>query len=144
MKKRRSIRHFWENARGFLVTLLLAGMAVGRSDAGESDQWRDKMEPIVPQGYLCRHTATPILVDGKLDDAAWTDAAWTSDFVDIQDRARPKPRFRTRAKMLWDDDYLYIAAELEEPHVWGTLTNHDSVIFQDPDFEVFMNPDGDT
>jgi hypothetical protein len=30
-----------------------------------------------------------------------------------------------------------------EPHVWGTLTNHDAVIFQDPDFEVFIDPDGD-
>ena len=45
--------------------------------------------------------------------------------------------------MLWDDKYFYIAAELEEPHVWGTLTKHDSVIFQDNDFEVFIDPDGD-
>ena len=45
--------------------------------------------------------------------------------------------------MLWDDDFFYIAAALEEPHVWATLTEHDSVIFQDPDFEVFLDPDGD-
>jgi hypothetical protein len=45
--------------------------------------------------------------------------------------------------MLWDDDYFYVGAELEEPHVWGTLTEHDSVIFQDNDFEVFIDPDGD-
>jgi predicted esterase len=102
------------------------------------------MEPIVPQGYLCRHATTPILVDGKLDEAAWAEAPWTADFVDIQGSAKPKPRFRTRAKLLWDDEYLYIAAELEEPHVWATLTQHDSVIFQDPDFEVFIDPDGDT
>jgi predicted esterase len=128
----------------FLVVLLLAGAAVWQCRAGECDEWRQKMAPIVPQGYLCRHTATPISVDGKLDEAAWADAPWTTDFVDIQGDARPKPRFRTRAKLLWDDDYLYIAAELEEPHVWATLTQHDSVIFQDPDFEVFIDPDGDT
>jgi predicted esterase len=102
------------------------------------------MAPIVPRGYLCRHTATPIVIDGKLDDAAWADAPWTADFVDIQGQSMPKPRFRTRAKLLWDDDYLYIAAELEEPHVWATLTQHDSVIFEDPDFEVFLNTTGDT
>ncbi len=45
--------------------------------------------------------------------------------------------------MLWDDQYFYIAAELKEPHVWGTLTEHDSVIFHDNDFEVFVDPDGD-
>ena len=52
----------------------------------------------------------------------------------------PTPRFRTRVKMLWDDKYLYIAAELEEPNVTGTLTKHDSVIFKDNDFEVFIKP----
>ena len=40
-------------------------------------------------------------------------------------------------------DYFYVAAEMEEPHVWGTLTEHDSVIFHDNDFEVFIDPDGD-
>jgi hypothetical protein len=28
--------------------------------------------------------------------------------------------------------------------VWATLTEHDSVIFHDPDFEVFIDPNGDT
>ena len=33
---------------------------------------------------------------------------------------------------------------MEEPDVWGTLTARDSVIFHDNDFEVFIDPDGDT
>jgi hypothetical protein len=45
--------------------------------------------------------------------------------------------------MLWDDAYLYIGAELQDPHVWGTLTKRDTVIFHDNDFEVFLDPDGD-
>jgi len=112
--------------------------------ADQRAEWHDKMAVITPLGYLCRHTATPIRIDGVLNDAAWTNAPWTSDFADIEGAAKPKPRFRTRAKLLWDDDYLYLAAELEEPHVWGTLTNHDAIIFSDPDFEVFIDPDGDT
>jgi len=76
-------------------------------------------------------------------DPAWQLAAWTHDFVDIEGDLRPKPTYRTRAKMLWDDQYFYVAAELEEPHIWATLTQHDSVIFQDNDFEVFIDPDGD-
>ena len=46
--------------------------------------------------------------------------------------------------MLWDDEYFYVAAEMEEPDLWGTLTERDSVIFHDNDFEVFIDPDGDT
>src|SRR5262245_31385090 len=98
---------------------------------------------IEARGYVCYRTSRPIVLDGKLDDEAWQAAPWTDDFVDIEGDKKPKPRFRTRVKMLWDDDCLYIAAEMEEPHVWATLTQHDSVIFRDNDFEVFLDPDGD-
>jgi hypothetical protein len=97
-----------------------------------------------PKRYNCVRTSVPIHVDGKLNDAAWKRAAWTDWFVDIRGASQPKPRFRTRMKMLWDDNYLYVAAELTEPDVWATLTQHDSVIFRDNDFEVFLNPTGDS
>ncbi len=46
--------------------------------------------------------------------------------------------------MLWDDDYFYFAAKLAEPDIWATLTVRDAVIFYDNDFEIFIDPDGDT
>src|ERR1043165_6993347 len=125
-----------------LIGLVLFLPAIGLAD--DHTDWREKMKPISPRGYSCRHTTAPIKVDGLVDEAAWANAPWADDFVDILGDARPKPRLRTRAKLLWDDDYLYVAAELEEPHVWATLTNHDSVIFNDPDFEVFVDPRGET
>jgi Carbohydrate family 9 binding domain-like len=96
-----------------------------------------------PRGYVCCRATQPIRIDGQIDDEAWQAAPWSEPFVDIEGDKRPRPRFRTRMKMLWDDEQLYIAAELEEPHVWATLTKHDSVIFHDNDFEVFLDPDGD-
>ena len=33
---------------------------------------------------------------------------------------------------------------MEEPHVWGKLTERDAVIYKDNDFEIFLDPDGDT
>lgn len=97
----------------------------------------------VPKGYICYRATSPIVVDGRLDDKAWEAAPWTDDFVDIEGDAKPRPPLRTRAKMLWDDDYLYVGAYLDEPHVWATLTEHDSVIYHDNDFEIFIDPDGD-
>jgi hypothetical protein len=98
---------------------------------------------VSPKGYVAYRASKPVRIDGKLDDPAWLAAPWTVDFVDIEGDRRPPPRFRTRAKMLWDDDYFYIGADLEEPHVQATLMRHDSYIFQDDnDFEVFLNPDG--
>jgi hypothetical protein len=94
--------------------------------------------------YDCPRATGPVVIDGRIDDAAWKTAPWTGYFVDIEGDRRPRPRFRTRAKMLWDENFFYIAAEIEEPHVWGTLTRHDSIIFRDNDFEVFIDPNGDT
>jgi hypothetical protein len=96
-----------------------------------------------PRSYACRKTSSAIRVDGRLDDTGWRRTAWTSAFVDIEGPVKPRPRFRTRAKMLWDESHFYVAAEMEEPHVWATLADHDSVIFRDNDFEVFLNPSGD-
>ena len=96
-----------------------------------------------PENYIC-YKADQITIDGNLDENSWESAEWTNDFVDIEGELKPLPLHRTRAKMLWDDNYLYIAAELTEPHIWAKLIQRDTVIFYDNDFEVFIDPDGDT
>ena len=101
------------------------------------DGWR----PAMARRYVAPKLKTPPTIDGDLDADVWRDVPWTDDFGDIADG--PKPRLRTRVKMAWDDRCLYVAAELEEPHVWATLTERDSVIFHDNDFEVFVDPDSD-
>lgn len=93
--------------------------------------------------YDAPRAAQPVTIDGKMDEAAWQAAPWTPSFVDIEGDAKPKPRFKTRAKMTWDDQYFYIAAEMEEPDLWATYDKHDMVIFHEHDFEAFFDPDGD-
>jgi hypothetical protein len=97
----------------------------------------------LPRGYVAYRAGEPITIDGKLDEKIWKAVPWTETFLDIEGDLKPVPRLATRAKMLWDDEYFYVAAQLEEPHVWGTITKHDAVIFQDNDFEIFIDPDGD-
>mgnify|MGYP001064617001 FL=1 len=100
--------------------------------------------PLPPRVYVCHRTPQPIIVDGIPGEASWQKADWTEPFVDIEGSTAPKPRFATRVKMLWNDEYFYFAAELEEPDVWATLTARDSIIYRDNDFEIFVDPDGDT
>ncbi len=96
-----------------------------------------------PENYLCYHAENPITIDGRIEETDWVSAPWTNDFVDIEGDLKPRPTHRTRAKMLWDDEYFYFAAVLEEPHLWATLTQRDTIIFMDDDFEIFIDPDGD-
>lgn len=100
--------------------------------------------PFAPPNYVCYRASSPLKIDGHLEETDWKRARWTEDFLDIEGESRPKPRFRTRAKMLWDDNYFYVAADLEEKDVWATLTERDSIIYLDNDFEVFIDPDGDS
>ncbi|MGM9758727.1 MAG: carbohydrate-binding family 9-like protein [Parabacteroides sp.] len=100
--------------------------------------------PLNPPTYVCYKAPNAIRVDGKLDPAEWDAIPWTDEFVDIEGDKRPKPDFPTRVKMAYDEQGMYFAALLEEPHVWATLTEHDCVIFHDNDFEIFIDPTGDT
>ncbi|MGE5680763.1 MAG: carbohydrate-binding family 9-like protein [Bacillota bacterium] len=97
-----------------------------------------------PRHYICYRTDMELNIDGKLDEAIWQKAAWTELFADIEGEIKPLPRLKTRAKMLWDDKFLYIAAELEDPDLWATLKQKDTFIYNDNAFEVFIDPDGDT
>jgi hypothetical protein len=129
--------------------VLLAGLVVAAAVAavpgrGAPPKDEDMTGPFPhPKGYVCHRATGPVAIDGRPTDAAWAAAPWSDPFVDIEGDRRPAPRHRTRVKMLWDDAALYFAAELDEPHVWATLTDHDAVIFRDNDFEVFLDPDGD-
>ncbi len=128
-----------------LIALMVCAATSARAARGDEPPRLDGSPRATPhpKGYVCLRAARPVAIDGRLDDDVWKNAAWTDNFVDIEGAVKPAPRFATRVKMLWDDTYFYIAAELREPHVWATLTKHDAVIFQDPDFEVFIDPDGD-
>ena len=118
-----------------------------RSDESAARNHEAPLRPAIewaPRYYEAVRVDGPVQLDGLLDDAAWSAANWTEDFTDIEGPSRPVPFLRTRAKLMWSDHALWIGAELEEPHVWGTLTERDAVIYMDDDFEVFIDPDGDT
>ncbi len=95
---------------------------------------------MMPPTYVCGRTDTPPVIDGKGDEAVWRQARELSPFKDIEGGKIPH---QCRVRMLWDDAYLYILADMDEPHLRATKTEHDSIIYHDPDFEVFIDPDGD-
>lgn len=95
-----------------------------------------------PRSYTCHKLTGKLNIDGRLNEKAWQKAESTQPFVDISGEDFPKPKYETTAKMLWDDDYLYIGATLEDPDIQARLTQRDTIIYHDNDFEVFIDPDG--
>ncbi len=126
---------------GRLFPVLLALLAMALPSLAET--FKVPETPWNPRVSVCPRTSAALTIDGLLDEPAWVATPFTDDFVDIRGKAAGEPRYRTHAKLLWNDTWLYIGAELFEPHVWATLTARDAVIYHDNDFEVFLDPDGD-
>jgi hypothetical protein len=52
--------------------------------------------------------AAPV-IDGTIDDPAWEQGVWEGDLVQYEPYENATPSFDTRFKILYDDNYLYIA-----------------------------------
>lgn len=120
----------------FLLLLAVEGAAADVATRGPAAVAEDL------RTYQCHRAGEEMVIDGKAGEAAWSRAPWSQPFVDIAGSERPAPPVQTRFKMLWDERFLYVYAELEEPHVWATLTKKNSMIYRDNAFEIFLDPAG--
>jgi hypothetical protein len=116
-----------------LLILLLAAASAW----AQSQELPTRALPPVPL-YEVKRAATPITVDGKVDDAAWRTAN-VMEFQfpwDFQTGAKQK----TRARVLWDDQYLYVSYEAEDTDITAPHTQRDDPTYQDDAVEIFINP----
>lgn len=102
---------------------------------------QNKTNSIIPKTYVANYTEKPINIDGLEFEASWKNAPYSDLFIDIE--GIKKPKHNTQVKMLWNKDYIYFFATLEDPHIWGNLKQRDTIIFHNNDFEIFIDPDGD-
>ena len=109
-------------------------------EAGGMGPFPDGAFSPYPRQYVAYRVGTPPAMDGRLDDPLWEEVAFTDSFIDISTpnpgRSPQDPPLHTAAKIRWDDEFMYVGALMEEPNVWANLTEQNSIIFYDPDFEV--------
>ena len=93
---------------------------------------------IFSQGkYFCSYTDEPIIVDGTLSESTWRNARPLPFFVPPDFRV---PESRTIAKMLWDDQFIYVAFKAEDMDLKSTFTQRDSKTFLEDVLEIFLQP----
>ena len=66
------------------------------------------------KSFEIRRTGSPPVIDGNLDDAVWKDAAFVDDFHQTSPTNGAPPTERTIVRVTYDDEYLYIAANLQD------------------------------
>ena len=99
---------------------------------------------IDPPVYYAPRAIGPLIPDGDLDKEFWAGVPFTAPFTDISGPDFPVPRFLTRVKICWDEQFLYIGARLDGDEIWANITENDSVMYYDNDFEVFLDPSSST
>jgi hypothetical protein len=122
-------------------TLVLALLSIQVSAQLSDASLAPLLQP--PRSYAAMKTDQEIAIDGKASEDAWSKAPWSETFVDIEGKPGKVDPYKTRYKLLWDDNYVYIYVNMVETDIWAKLKEHDQVIFQDDALEIFIDPDGD-
>jgi hypothetical protein len=88
---------------------------------------------------VVKATAAP-KIDGAFDDEAWKRAQSTPVFR-RPDGQRLNPRYRTQARMVWDDAFLYVGWETRDDDVVNKNAAKDSTLWEGDVVELFIKPD---
>src|SRR5258706_3340458 len=96
---------------GFAVFALVPSCSErgARTDrVGVNEALSRAMAATQPREFECRWTDIPITIDGHADEEAWKHAQSIDGFqISWAAGDARKPRTATKAKLLWDRDYLY-------------------------------------
>jgi len=99
--------------------------------------------PLTVQAELPEYTVMratgKIVIDGILDEADWAAAKSVGDFQFPWWKSGD--REQTEAKMLWDDNFLYLSFRCQDRHIWADHWDTNSATCLDDAAEIFWNPD---
>ena len=123
-----------------LYSLLFALVLAGPASTQEST--RVQTLPDELPTYQVLRTDQGIQVDGRLDEADWQRAAPMAFVMPWSDLEKEEPQ-STTARLLWDDDNLYIIYECVDPYLHSEVTEHDGAVYQEDAVEIFATPNMD-
>lgn len=87
-----------------------------------------------------KHTATPINIDG-IAEHSWDDALW-HPMAFLMSGSVPEPDdFSGRYKLLWDNQYLYLQAEITDDILFDKTPDPKVKYWDDDCLEIFIDSD---
>ncbi len=88
--------------------------------------------------YTIHHTPCPITIDGRLSEAAWAAVPSVGPFK-FSWHTRGEQE-QTTARLLWDDEYLYVSYVCDDAHISAEFTERDEPVYRDDCVELFTAP----
>jgi hypothetical protein len=90
--------------------------------------------------YEIKRATSPITIDGKLDEAGWARASPPATLQFLWE-AQTGAKQKTFARLLWDDQALYVGFDAEDTDITAQFTERDDPTYRDDAVEIFINPD---
>jgi hypothetical protein len=91
--------------------------------------------------YTIHRTRCPITIDGRLHEAAWAAVPSVGPFRFSWHKEGE--REQTTARLLWDDDFLYVSYVCDDAHISAEFTQRDEPVYRDDCVELFTAPNPD-
>jgi hypothetical protein len=88
--------------------------------------------------YEVHRAGSPPVIDGKLDEADWKNAPAVGDFSFPWFKEGTKEQ--TTAKLLWDDENLYVSWHAQDKHISAYVTERHGPVSKDDCVEIFISP----
>jgi hypothetical protein len=118
---------------GLAVVFVFAPPALTISDD------KPPSEPPITRAASCRWVETPPILDGKLDDPAWSTAAPIENFSAYWEKKDVGKG--TRAFLVWDKDALYFSAKMSDAELRSFGRKRNDMLWNGDVFELFFKPD---
>ena len=90
--------------------------------------------------YDVKRTSSPVTIDGKLDDAAWTGASPAVALQFLWD-SQTGAKQATRARVVWDAQAFYVGFDADDADINARFEQRDDPTYMDDAVEIFINPD---
>ena len=96
--------------------------------------------PVLPPAAECRWADGRITIDGNADEPAWKNAQVINRFLAPWATNSPPAKTRTTARLLWDREFLYFHAEMEDHDLFANVITKDGNTWNNDVFELFFKP----
>ena len=120
-----------------MVPLVTAVCLFSESSAAEEN----RVQARGSKRFECRWADGAIQLDGQATEPAWSKAQVIEGFyLPWLGDEQPLAQAQTRARLLWDRDYLYFYADLEDRDLFADVKKHDGKTWNNDVFELFLKP----
>ena len=116
-----------------LILFLLGALAL----LAQSDAVRPGPLPPIPEAVVHRASGK-IAVGGELNEADWKQAPVLELGFPWESQTGAKQK--TRVRLLWDDNNLYLGYECEDTDITAQYEKRDDPTYSDDAVEAFINP----